>query len=114
MEQHLFDWQTEVEFSYFRQLQSLPNIHAGEHPYRDIEVVGAMRDRRIIWFYYDIEDYTADYWSLLLLHYTFDRDFDVNLTTALDLSDRLGIPVRDRNIPALWIMSVERSANFPH
>jgi len=110
--QQLFDWQSEVEISYFNQIQTLPLIHKGSNPYKDVEVVNRMRERRIVWFYYDIEDYVADYWSLLLLHYTFNKDFDVQLTTALQLSENLGIPVQERNIPPLWIMSVERSAQI--
>ena len=109
MSKQLFDWRSEVEISYFNAIQQLPFIHKGSNPYKDIQIVNRLMDRKIVWFYYDIDSYSADYWSLLLLKYEFDPDHTVQLSTALDISDRLGIPVCERNIPPMWVLSVERN-----
>ena len=107
MDQQIKDWQTEVELTYYEHINTVPLIHKGSTPFKDVEVVKRLSHRRIVWFYYDIDRIPTDLWSLFLLKFMFSKEYDVQLTTAIDLSDRLGIPHKERNIPALWILSVE-------
>jgi len=103
------DWQSEVEITYFSHTRSLPLIHRGKNPYEDIEVVRRLGIGRIHWFYYSLESVTEDFWNLFLVHFLYEGVFETQLTTALDLSNRLGIPIQERNIPNLWLLSIEKS-----
>jgi hypothetical protein len=105
-------WQTAIELTCFSTVNTIPLITKGSNPYKDMEVVKRMSHRRIVWFYYDIDDYSSDFWSVFLLHSLYSDTFDLNLSTAFDLSDRVGMAVDPRDIPPLWVLSVDYGNNI--
>jgi len=101
------DWRKEFNLQYFELSNCLPNIISGSKPVDDIEQVLAQGNLARYWFYYDMNDYAIDYWATILLLYKPNEQITLNISTAEQLSYKVGIPVWDRNCPSLWILSAE-------
>lgn len=107
------DWILEfaIEFNSMVSLyidnDSLPLVRAGTSPIVDITDVIERGTAQIYWFYYTWEDMPVEYWELIALHYQTRSDVRINLSDSHELSRRIGIPVDNRNVPDLWILTVE-------
>jgi hypothetical protein len=107
------DWVLEfaIEFnsivSQYIDNDSLPLVCAGTSPVADINRVVKQARPQVSWFYYEWTDMPREYWELVALHYRTRSDVRINLSDSHELSLRVGIPVASRNVPDLWIMTVE-------
>lgn len=104
-------WQTATETKFYKFSGCLPVISMGQSPYSDIKIIKDVPIRRPYWFCYEIDSYAPFFWSALLSNRMFKEKYNLNLTTAIDISDRLGFDVDPIHIPALWVLSVEYIAN---
>ena len=100
-------WRQHLELAFFYKTNQMPMIMQGTDPYRDVDVVQSLSERHIVWFYYDMHRYTPDYWNVFLLRFLDRGDFLVNLSTAFDISSRLGFETNPFRIPALWVLNVD-------
>ena len=101
------EWRKEFNLQYYGLSNCLPNIVEGTRPVEDIERVLTEGNLNRYWFYYDFDDYAIDYWATILLLYKPNEQITLNISTAEQLSYKVGIPVWDRNCPRLWILSAE-------
>lgn len=101
------DWATEFALEFYMASHTLPIIRAGSRPVLDITAVIAHGPGEIFWFYYTWADIPAEFWELIALTYRRRPDVVINLSNSHELSERIGIPVDDRNVPDLWVMAVE-------
>ena len=107
------DWILEfaIEFNsivhHYMPGTCFPIIRPGTSPIVDIRGVIEQGTTQIAWFYYTLEDMPVEYWELVALHYQTRSDVRVNLSDSHELSRQVGIPVAQRNIPDLWILTVE-------
>ena len=101
------DWRKEFNIQYLELSNCLPNITEGTRPVEDIESVIDAGNQSRAWFYYDLDDYAIDYWATIILLYRPNNNVTINISTAEQLSYKIGIPVWDRNCPHIWILSVE-------
>jgi hypothetical protein len=107
------DWILEfaIEFnsvvSQYIDNDSLPLVRAGTSPIVDISNVIAQGTPQVFWFYYHLEEIPAEFWELIALHYRTRSDVRINLSDSYELSQRVGIPVDKRNVPNLWVLTVE-------
>lgn len=107
MTEQIRDWQEEFEVVWFGHTQTVPAIIEGSKPGMDLIIAEQLGPGKIYYFYYPLEEYPPDYWSLFNLQMTNKPQLRVMLSTAEELSNTIGIPVWERNIPGLWILSVE-------
>ena len=107
------DWILEfaIEFnsmvSQYIDNDSLPLVRAGTSPIADITDVIERGTPQVSWFYYPLEQIPTEFWELIALHYRTRSDVRINLSDSHELSQRVGIPVANRNVPNLWILTVE-------
>jgi hypothetical protein len=107
------DWVLEfaLEFnsglSQYIDTNSLPLVRAGTTPVADINRVIEQALPQVSWFYYPWADIPPEFWELVALTYRHRSDVRINLSNSHELSERIGIPVHNRNVPNLWVMTVE-------
>ena len=93
--------------SQYIDMDSLPLVRAGTSPVADISDVIEQALPQVSWFYYPLEEIPTEFWELIALHYQTRSDVRINLSNSHELSERVGIPVGNRNIPDLWVLTVE-------
>lgn len=81
-------------------------MRAGSTPLKDIQV-SRLAGARQWWFTYPLGRYKTMDWYDVLENIRYDTDIQVDISSALELSESIGIPVSERNIPNLWVMCVE-------
>jgi hypothetical protein len=107
------DWVLEfaVEFntamSQYIDTDTLPLVRAGTRPVVDINRVIEQGLPQVFWYYYRWDDIPPEFWELVALTYRRRPDVRINLSNSYELSQRVGIPVENRNMPNLWILTVE-------
>ena len=99
-------WHREFSAYYFDHTKRMPLFIAGDTPTIDIRTIQSLPSIEEAWFYYPLDQYNLDYWELLELGDW--HSVVCQLSTAQQLSERIGIPTVDRNIPSLWILHIER------
>lgn len=99
-------WKREFGAYYYGLTNTFPMFVEGKTPGIDIAAFMRASDIKTAWFIYPLEEYTLDYWELFELAEW--SGFEAQLSTAEQLSQTIGIPVWDRNIPGLWIMHLEK------
>ena len=100
-------WANEFALEFYMVSQTLPVIRPGTRPVLDITSVVDHGPGQIFWFYYTWADIPAEFWELVALTYRHRPDLVINLSNSHELSERIGIPINLRNVPDLWVMTVE-------
>jgi hypothetical protein len=103
-------WQQAFEQRYAQLTGSLPLMHWGNDPARDMAIFERLPANKEYWVLYPLQDYDTDYWSVF--YKLFDTDQrKIKLSTALVLSEQmLGHDILGMEIPDAWVLSVEIQA----
>ena len=102
---HIEEWRDEFLIEYYQHTNVLPIIIPGTRPPLDIQVVAQSRGKNA-WFWYPFLKYSPRYWNRFL-----DQDHDdvvIHISTAIQISETIGIPVDERNMPNVWIVAMEK------
>lgn len=99
-------WRKDFAAQYYLVTRTVPFFVVGTTPTIDISTMQTAVDIRTAWFVYDLEDYNLDYWELLEVAEW--PGVQCQLSTALQLSERLGMSELDFDIPSQWVMHVEK------
>lgn len=100
------DWEQEFSSKFFDLTNSFPIMRAGTTPLKDIQV-SKLAGSKQWWFTYPLGRYKAMDWYDVLDTIRYDTEVQVDISSALELSQNIGIPVNQRNIPNLWVMCVD-------
>jgi hypothetical protein len=98
-------WINEVEQLYYDMIGTLPAITAGSDPAFDIAAVVTAGPGQQHWFYYNRSDYSAHFWALLNLKLCHHPNIRINTASAEFVSQQVGIPVEQRRVPDLWVLT---------
>ena len=106
MNEHYIDeWRDEFLIEYYQHTNVLPIIIPGTRPPVDIQAVAESRSKNA-WFWYPFLKYSPKYWNRLL-----DQDHGgvvIHISTAIQISETIGIPVYEREMPNVWIVAMEK------
>lgn len=100
------EWEKEFSDLYYEFTKTLPLIRKGRIPLQDIQASKLADVGRAIWFYYPITRMHATDWYDLLAMMEFHPNVQIDISTALDLSETIGMS-EGIDIPDLWVMCVE-------
>ena len=98
-------WRSELEQLYYDIIGTLPVITAGSDPAFDIAAVITAGPGQQHWFYYNRSDYSAEFFALLNLKLCHHRNIRINTASAEFVSEAVGIPVAERRVPDLWVLT---------
>lgn len=105
-EQYIEEWRDEFLIEYYQHTNVLPIIIQGSRPPVDAMAV-AESVSKTAWFWYPFRRYSPQYWNRFLDHC--DRNgLQVHISTAAQISDTIGIPVDEREMPNIWVVAMEK------
>jgi len=99
-------WRREFCAEFYLKTGTVPFFVVGATPTVDIRTMQTQKDIKTAWFVYPLQDYTMDYWELLELGEW--PGVQCQLSTALQLSERLGMITIDHEFPSQWVLHVEK------
>lgn len=100
-------WTALIKNEFVKLIGSIPSINPGTDPARDLAIVQHVGPSRQYWLLYPIEKYDAEYWNIFLAMFS-QPGIDINLTTALVLSERMfGDRIYNLEVPDVWVLSLE-------
>ena len=102
-------WQAQFKNAWFQLSHKIPIIEAGIDPAADLAAIAYLGPNKQYWLTYPIEAYSSDYWIEFLRIFGWDKHFMINLSTVLDMSERLlGLDHNADDCPDLWLLSAEK------
>jgi hypothetical protein len=99
-------WRDEFRQTFYNYTNSQPIILPGTRPVVDVKVL-KISDYDSVWFWYPLNNYSPNYWYRFF-NYCDENSITMYISTANQISETIGIPVWDRNIPSIWIMCLEK------
>lgn len=106
-------WQAKIKAAWYNLSNRIPIIETGIDPAADLAAIAYLGPNRQYWLTYPIEAYSSEYWIEFLAVFGWERHFMINLSTVLDMSERLlGLDHCAEDCPDLWLLSAELLPTF--
>lgn len=99
----ILEWQFDVIRSVEQHQGITPVLVSGIDPEIDLLIVDAS-EKKPIWFYYDVDDYSIHYWRQFLKNKP--KDIEALISTSFIISERLDLDILDT--PELWVIALEK------
>lgn len=104
--EHLEQWQDEFLLEYYRYSEMLPMMAEGTRPLVDLKTLVDSRYKNV-WFWYPLEEFSPAFWRGFRRHCS-AAGIGIHFSTAEQISETIGIPVWDREIPSIWLVALEK------
>lgn len=105
-EQYIEEWRDEFLIEYYQHTNVLPIILAGSRPSVDARAVAESQAKNA-WFWYPYQRYSARYWNKFL-NLCDENEVIVHISTAVQISETIGIPIDEREMPNIWVVAMEK------
>lgn len=100
-------WRDEFQQTFYHHTGTHPIILPGTRPIVDLQVL-KVSDYHSVWFWYRLDSYTPNYLKRFL-QICVQHGVVAYISTANQLSENIGIPVWERDIPSIWITALEKT-----